>query len=131
MERITKQRAAIYHVLEQATRPLSIEEILHAARTEYPALGVRTVFRHLKALTQEYKLVRLSFPGQPHRFELPAGKHHPHVICRECQKVFNLERETPNILDHYPSPPEFELNGEEVVFYGHCKIKNCANRKTQ
>jgi len=125
---MTKQRAAIFDVLRQAERPLSIEEILRAARSQYPGLGERTVFRHLKEMTQEFKLVRLNFPGQPYRFELPSGTHHPHVICRSCQKVFNLERETPNLLEHYPSPAEFELDGEEVIFYGRCRIPDCPNQ---
>lgn len=128
MERLTKQRGAILKVLEDAQRPLSIEEILERARVEYPKLGERTVFRHLKEMTGEMTLVRLNFPGQPNRFELPSGTHHPHVICRQCQKVFNLEQETPDVLEQYPSPPEFELEGEEVVFYGRCRIENCPNR---
>ena len=128
MERMTKQRAAIYKVLEDASRPLSIEEILKAARIEYSGLGERTVFRHLKEMTQEFKLVRLNFPGQPNRFELPSGTHHPHVICRNCQKVFDLYTETPNLLEQYPSPSEFKLDGEEVIFYGRCRISNCPNK---
>lgn len=129
MERITKQRSAIFKVLQQTDRPLSIDEILAAARAEYPKLAERTVFRHLKELTRESKLVRLNFPGQPNRFEIPSGLHHPHVICRDCQKVFNLEHETPNLSASYPAPAGFELDGEEVVFFGRCKVRDCKHKR--
>lgn len=127
--RMTKQRAAIHAVLEKADRPLSIDEILETAREHYPKLGERTVFRNLKEMTEDYQVIRLNFPGQPHRFEIATGKHHPHVVCRDCHKVFDLETETPDILSQYPSPPEFKLDGEEVLFYGTCQIKNCAHKK--
>lgn len=129
VSRMTKQREAIHTVLEEARRPLSLDEILEMARQHYPKLGERTVFRNLKEMIEQLQVIRLNFPGQPHRFEIATGKHHPHVVCRDCQKVFDLEKETPDILAQYKSPPEFKLEGEEVLFYGRCRITDCAHKK--
>ena len=53
MERNTRQRSAIRDAIAQAQRPLLPQEVLEAARTEVPGLGIATVYRNLKALVEE------------------------------------------------------------------------------
>ena len=50
MERETRQRRAIRHVIEEAGRPLSPHEVLKGAQV-YPRLGIATVYRTLKGQT--------------------------------------------------------------------------------
>jgi Fur family ferric uptake transcriptional regulator len=50
MERNTRQRSAIRDAIAQAQRPLLPHEVLEAARTEVPGMGIATVYRNLKAL---------------------------------------------------------------------------------
>ncbi|MGE9292679.1 MAG: Fur family transcriptional regulator [Puniceicoccales bacterium] len=126
-KRKTKQRDAIISTLEQAQRPLSLDDILSSAREDCPGLGQRTVFRNLAEMIKENLLIRVNFPGQPVRYELPNpdGGHHPHFICRECNQVFVLPGETPEVLDKIEQPPEFQFEGEEVVVFGRCVKKLC------
>ena len=52
------------------------------------------------------------------KFELPAGKEHPHFICRVCEKVFDLD--IPMRLPSVNLPEGFNVSGGEVVYSGTC-----------
>lgn len=118
MERETRQRQAILAVLRAARGPLTRDDILAAARRRVSRLGTATVNRHIRALTDEGKLLGVDYPGQPVRYELPGPAAHPHFICRRCGKVFDWAVAAPDVK--VTPPPGFSVNGHEVVFYGSC-----------
>jgi len=51
MQRSTKQRTAIQQAMTQADRPLAPQEVLELAQATLPGLGIATVYRALKAIT--------------------------------------------------------------------------------
>lgn len=112
-------------VLAEAGRPLTVGELHQMALIHYPEVGLRTVYRNIRELVSEGKLVGVDYPGQPLRYEAvsPNG-HHPHFICRSCNRVFQLAVEIPEIS--VKPPPGFTIEGEEVVFYGRCPECNLA-----
>jgi Fur family ferric uptake transcriptional regulator len=117
--RQTRQKQAIMESLNSG-RVLSMEDILEAAREAGVTISERTVFRQLKELMAEQRIVRVYLPGEPARYEVPTYKHRPHFICRLCEQVHVLPVETPDIIPLIPLPPGFEAHGEEVILYGHC-----------
>lgn len=118
MERHTRQRAAIDRVFAETRRPLDPHEVLAAARKYVPKLGIATVYRALKALAEEGRLVTVALPGDHTRYESAGLKHHHHFQCRRCHKVFELEGCSGNF--GVVMPPGFRLEDHEVVLYGRC-----------
>lgn len=118
--RSSAQRDAVAAALRAAAGPLTAGEVLAHARRATPRLGRRTVFRHLHALLESGAAVRVVFPGHPPRYEPAQPRHHPHLICHGCARVFDLPGDTPDIAPHYTAPPGFTITGEEVIFYGRC-----------
>ena len=118
-ERKTKQREAILDVLSETKRPLSRAEIHQLASEKQPGLGFATVSRAVNSLLAEARIVRLLYPGQQTRFELASDKEHPHLLCTDCQKIFDLPREIPVV--ELPVLPDFKVGGYEVLFFGQCK----------
>jgi Fur family ferric uptake transcriptional regulator len=116
--RKTRQLQAIHHVLSKAGRPVSIDEILRAARAREEGLGVATVYRTIKALVADGAVVAISLPGESPRFELAGKGHHHHFQCHHCGRVF----ETKVCLDSLRRlvPRRFQLTGHEIVLYGRC-----------
>lgn len=70
MERNTQQRQAILKAFEIAERPLAVQEILDLAQGDCPGLGVATIYRNLKALVGDNKLIVVDMPGGVALYEL-------------------------------------------------------------
>lgn len=116
--RQTRQRRAIHHALEHAGRPLSPAEILDAARADVEGLGLATVYRTLKTMTDDGTLIAVDIPGESPRYELAGKGHHHHFHCRSCERVFEVEG-CPGALDEL-TPAGFVLEGHDVTLHGLC-----------
>ena len=114
----TEQRGVILSVLKETDRPLTRKEILERGRRQLPRLGVATVNRAIREMTEKLEIVGVEYPGQPRRYELPVGKEHPHFICRTCDRVFDLP--TSMQLPSVKVPEGFVVTGGEIVYSGTC-----------
>jgi Fur family ferric uptake transcriptional regulator len=118
MERDTAQRRAIRDVFEGSERPMGPREVLDAAQSTVPSLGIATVYRTVKALVEEGWLVAVELPGEPPRYELSGKKHHHHFVCDSCDRVFEVDGCPGNLRAVVPTG--FQLERHEVVLYGVC-----------
>lgn len=128
MIRNTKQREALMKVVQHADRPLSPTEIHQLALIHYPKLGIRTVYRHIRDLVEGKQIAGIDYPGQPVRYEVVDDRgSRPHLICRKCEKVFDLPVDEPQLI--YPNLSDFVIEGHEVVYFGHCR--DCTSNPEQ
>jgi len=123
--RRTRQRAAIRSVLEQASRPLSIGEVLELAQRAVPGLGIATVYRTVGALVEEGFLAQVEIGGEAPRYEVAGRGHHHHFRCRRCQRVFEMEGCLPDVQRLAPSG--FVVEDHEILLFGLCL--DCAPRR--
>ena len=126
MERSTRQRAAIRHTLEAASRPLLPQEVLEGARAQVPGLGIATVYRCLKQLVEERALKVVELPGENARYERVDVGHHHHFQCRGCERVFDVHA-CPGDLGRL-APAGFSVEDHELTLYGRCS--DCQPRPT-
>jgi Fur family ferric uptake transcriptional regulator len=118
MVRNTAQRRAIRKVLVDSARPLSPAEILAAAQSDTPGLGIATVYRTVKSLVDEGVLAPVCLPGEAPRYEIAGKGHHHHFHCRHCKGVFEVEHCFGDFQKSVPTG--FLLESHEVVLYGLC-----------
>ncbi len=118
MERNTQQRQAILKAFERAERPLGVQEVLELAQGDCPSLGVATIYRNLKALVVDKKLITVDMPGGLTFYEIPGIHHHHHFSCTNCQKVFDVEKCGINVKNLVPNG--FTLQRHEVLLFGFC-----------
>lgn len=118
MIRQTRQRLAIEGVFRSEGRPLTVAELHEAAQARAPGTGLRTVYRHIRALTADGKIVGIDYPGQPLRYEWVRDRHHAHFICRVCNRLFDLDVVVPEV--EIVAPAGWQVTGQETVFYGCC-----------
>jgi Fur family ferric uptake transcriptional regulator len=117
--RHTRQREAIWRTLMEAGRPLSPREILSESLPRVDNLGIATVYRAVKALTEEGRLVAVDIPGRPVHYERAGLDHHHHFCCTRCERVFELEG---CALAREPKTPRgFKVEAHEVTLYGICR----------
>ncbi len=89
--RETKQRNAIWFVLDSTQRPLSPLEILKLASDEVPRLGIATVYRNIRSMVESGELSTVELPGQPARFTLPAYRQDHVFLDTESDEVYTFE----------------------------------------
>ena len=118
MERDTRQRQAIYKAMVNAGRPLAVNELFILAKSEIAELGIATVYRNLKALQAEKRIIQVDLPGKPPRWELLPEEHHHHFLCRTCNKLFEVY-DCPDDLQRL-LPKGYSLEEHDILLRGQC-----------
>ena len=122
MIRNTQQRETLKQVIETAHRPLSIPEIHQLAHTKWPRLGIATVYREIKRLSDDGALKRVDIPGEnAPRYEVQhkQGHHHHHFKCNSCNKVFDIE--TCGLPIDKLLPEGFTHQAHDITIFGTCR----------
>jgi Fur family ferric uptake transcriptional regulator len=119
MQRDTAQRRAIRKALDEAGRPLGALEVLERAQRDVPGLGLATVYRNIKALTEESAVAVVELPGQPPRFESAGKGHHHHFLCDACGKLYELGGCLGGLKELLPGG--FRLSSHELLLHGRCR----------
>ena len=129
MIRNTRQRKAILEVIRREKRPLTVVEAHQLALASAPRIGLRTVYRNIRELVDEGKLVCVAYPGQPPRYESVGDRTaRPHLICTVCNKLFEVEVPVPDPAAE--KVPGFVVEGVEKIYYGHCADPSACPHRT-
>lgn len=118
MARNTQQRRAIIKVMENASGPLSIEEIYGLANQFCKGIGIATVYRNLKAFMDEGMLKSIDMPGGLILYEMTEKEHHHHFSCLNCKKVFDVD--VCIVKFDKLIPKGFRLHQHEIHLAGLC-----------
>ena len=119
MDRNTRQRQAIRRIFEEADRPLSPQEVASGGPILRAGAGHRYgVPANLKALVADGWLESVALPGESLRYEVAGKRHHHHFRCRTCDRVFEIDGCSTNLMQL--TPRGFRLEGHDVVLYGLC-----------
>ncbi|HEY5704272.1 MAG TPA: transcriptional repressor [Terrimicrobiaceae bacterium] len=114
----TRQRDAIWEVIDASAQPLTAQAIRQRAAQRVKGLGIATVYRTLKQLVEEGQVKHIELAGaQPH-YESSARHHHHFFLCEKCKHVFDMMgclRGIPNLL-----PKGYHMRRHEIVIYGDC-----------
>jgi Fur family ferric uptake transcriptional regulator len=86
--RLTKQRAAVLHALDDGAH-LTAEALLERVRTQLPGVSLGTIYRTVDIL-REIGLVQVfTHQGMAARYEASLSKHH-HLVCDLCLDITNV-----------------------------------------
>jgi Fur family ferric uptake transcriptional regulator len=125
MERNTRQREAVLAAIEHAGRALTPGEILALAQTSVASLNLSTIYRHINALLDEARIVKVLLPGQAARFEAACAEphhgavhHHHHFHCSSCDRAFVLHA-CPGSMQEL-APKGFVVQTHEITLRGLC-----------
>lgn len=125
-QRYTTNRRVIIEVLEAATRPLTIQEILDRRTT----LAQSSAYRNLAVLEETGVVHRVVSSDEFARYELAedlTDHHHHHLICRSCGAVadFTVAPEVESVLadalDGAATEHEFSAEDHRLDLVGRCR----------
>jgi Fur family ferric uptake transcriptional regulator len=116
--RKTRQKEAVQKVLQSQKNPLTPDEIQKLAGRETASIGIATVYRVLKSLQAEGRVLMVEIPGQKPRYELADKGHHHHFLCHWCNRVFELDGCAHGIASM--APKGFKVESHDITLYGRC-----------
>lgn len=133
--RLTAPRRAIIDAAFATDEHFTAEQLLEWARERDPTVSRATVYRTLPLLTESGLVREMDF-GRSQKYYDPNYADHPdhsHIICRDCDKIFEFESEKISRLEDEISQKmgfapksrrlEISANCEELRRMGICKNK--------
>lgn len=116
--RYSRQRELIYEAIRGSDRHPTAEMIYRWLKPGNPSLSLGTVYRNLNLLTEEGRIVRMSFPVERYDADISL---HTHFRCKHCGEVFDMSVPYDRSLDERALQlSEHQITGHEVVFHGLC-----------
>lgn len=119
-QRHTRQRDAIFRVVEQAEGPLPVPEIHRIAQEKLPDMGIATVYRTIKLMMEAGEVQQVNMPSGEVRYESAHLGHHDHFRCRHCEQVFDLEKCPLHLKVGETLPGGFIVEDHEMTLFGLC-----------
>jgi Fur family peroxide stress response transcriptional regulator len=119
--RLTPQRLAVLRVLAQSYEHPSVEQIYEQVRRRHSMISRGTVYKTVETLKAMGQVLELEFSGASNRYDARGVEPHPHLICRGCGNIRDLElpaltREARKVAQR----TGYELLGHRLDFYGLC-----------
>jgi Fur family transcriptional regulator, stress-responsive regulator len=118
--RVTAQRLAVLRAVSDAPHGTA-DVVTKAVRSELGAVSTQAVYDVLGALTEKGLLRRIQPAGSPARYEDRVGDNHHHLICRECDRMVDVDCAVgdPPCLTAVDDLG-FEIDEAEVIYWGRC-----------
>ena len=126
--KITEPRLTILALMQNhKNEHFSAEDVYKILLEQGSEIGLATVYRVLNQFDEAHILIRHNFEGNKSVFELAPVKHHDHIICEDCGKVFEftdniIEQRQREISEQYG----IKLKAHSLYLYGKCSdINKC------
>ena len=125
--RSTRQRDLIVDAFFRAGRHVNAEELHRSVRKKDGSIGVATVYRTLRLLTESGVAASRNFGDGQSVYEI-ADEHHDHLICTGCGTIIEFENEAIEQLQlEVADRHGFTITHHKLELYGLCG--SCAKEK--
>jgi Fur family transcriptional regulator, ferric uptake regulator len=136
--RITAQRQAIIDTVFSTEEHFTAEQLLAWARMRDPSVSRATVYRTLPLLTESGLVREMDF-GRDCKYYDPnyaEHPHHSHIICDDCNKIFEFESEKITRLeDEISQRLGFSVKSQRLEISGKCeelrRMGICKNKEEE
>jgi len=123
----TDQRWTIARLILTSGGHLDSQDIVERVKAIEPGIGAATVYRNIKVLC-EAGLLEDSHRSQDGRtlYELPDEHHHDHIVCKDCNEIFEFHDEgIENLQLKIAKGLGFRVEGHRHLIEGRCAyLKN-------
>lgn len=129
----SKKREAVYQTIASTKTHPTAEWVYNQLKDEYPELSIGTVYRNISVF-KDMGLVRsVGIVNGQERFDACVNPH-PHLICKMCGNVMDLQLNIPTISSRLYEILNMEygikVDDYALTLYGLCR-KCCAEETVQ
>ncbi len=122
----TEQRWKIAELILSTGGHLDAQALVEQVKKRHSAIGAATVYRSIKVLCDAL-ILKESLTDSKGRvfYELFDKHHHDHVICMDCNEIFEfydpkIEIQQSSVIQKM----QFEEIGHRHIVYTHCKYQH-------
>jgi Fur family ferric uptake transcriptional regulator len=119
----TNQRNIVAEVFFGSQGHLSAEDLYNKVSRKHPGIGLTTVYRTLKLLTDAGLAAERRFGGEPSGMyeKEEDGKHHDHLICTRCGRIIEFkEAKIEDMQEEVAARYGFTVEDHRMELYGIC-----------
>ena len=119
--RKTKQKEAILRLVKSTNSHPTADWVYEQVRREIPNISLGTVYRNLKLLQQEGKILGLEFAATITRYDGNTQNHY-HFVCQQCGYLCDLDEPVDTEHDErIAQKTGCDVFYHRSEFYGLCK----------
>ncbi len=121
MARKSKQKETILRLVKGMTSHPTADYVYEEVRREIPNISLGTVYRNLRLLQQEGKILELGLAGTISRFDGNVQDHY-HFRCEQCGRIFDVDEPVDVESNGRVSRKTgFKVSNHRLEFRGLCK----------
>jgi len=117
---VTAQRLAVLRAV-QSNPHAAADDVVDIVRRDIGSISRQSVYDTLNSLSERGLLRRIQPMGSPARYEDRVADNHHHLICRQCNKVVDVDcavGERPCLTAS--DAQGFAIDEAEVIYWGVC-----------
>ena len=117
---MTAQRLAVLRAV-QSNPHAAADDVVDVVRRDIGSISRQSVYDTLNSLSERGLLRRIQPMGSPARYEDRVADNHHHLICRQCNKVVDVDcavGERPCLTAS--DAQGFAIDEAEVIYWGVC-----------
>jgi Fur family ferric uptake transcriptional regulator len=130
--RQTRQRKMILDAVLSSGRHVDAETISNEVKKIDSSIGLATVYRTLKMMTDSQILVERNFGGDRASFEFAdlGNEHHDHLICNQCGEIVEFfDEELERYQEIVAKNLGFKLKNHKMELFADClSLDNCKRK---
>ena len=119
--RNTLQREIVHQTILSMQGHVTADMVYERIHAAHPSISRATVYRNLRMLEAEGRILRIEVPGSADCFEARVREHY-HIRCARCGKLFDAKlKYMPNLVElEQAADSEFEICACNLLFVGFC-----------
>ena len=128
--RHTLQREIVYQAILSMPGHVTADMVYEEIHAAHPSISRATVYRNLRMLEAEGRIMRIDVPGSADCFEARTREHY-HIRCASCGKLFDAKlKYMPNLVElERAADSEFEICACNLLFVGYCP--DCREKRAE
>jgi len=116
---MSKQKDVIYGIVASTMTHPTADWIYQEARRKMPHISLGTVYRNLKFLTQESRLLEITTTKGPSRYDANISQH-SHLRCIECDRLEDLPEKEFQVVSRSSKVKKYKILETRVELVGLC-----------
>lgn len=119
--RLTPQRLEILRILSNSEGHPSVEQIHRTLIPDLPMLSRATVYKTVGLMKELGQVLELDFGDAHNRYDGNTHEPHPHLICKRCGAILDLENlPLESLGEEVSEETGYIITGHRLELFGIC-----------